>query len=52
MFVQGDESDPVGVLLMENFTVYPDPMQASTQKIGNMVYNIPYTGAPELHSHI
>ena len=28
MFVQGDESDPVGVLLMENFTVNPDPMQA------------------------
>jgi len=24
---KGDESDPVGVLLMENFTVNPDPMQ-------------------------
>ena len=35
MIVQGDASDPVGVLLMENFTVYPDPMQARIEKIGN-----------------
>ena len=34
MFVQGDESDPVGVLLMENFTVNPDPMQACILNIG------------------
>lgn len=33
LFVQGDESDPVGVLLMENFTVYPDPMQARVELI-------------------
>ena len=32
MFVQGDESDPVGVLLMENFTVNPDPMQVFRRK--------------------
>ena len=28
-FTQGDENDPVCVLLMENFTVNPDPMQVS-----------------------
>ena len=37
MLFQGDESDPVGVLLMENFTVNPDPMQACIWKIGNMM---------------
>ena len=53
MFVQGDESDPVGVLLMENFTVNPDPMQVCIQEIWcDVGQNCSCTGTPELHSHI
>ena len=33
--LQGDESDPVCVLLMENFTVNPDPMQVCILEIEN-----------------
>ena len=33
--LQGDESDPVCVLLMENFTVNPDPMQVRILEMGN-----------------